>query len=262
MLEFINNNLAVASAATVVVLFVLRLMARSEGPTLWGLLPEWLDISTWNKWGLVGTVGQLAVTAALAGGTVLVAAYEDGVVTLLEIQDAGEAVLLALGFVTGVKQLSPARAARKQAESRAVTGEVNAVMVGDERGKDPTNTVSVTVSKSEYPMKPGAPIKLTALLLLMALPGCGLLQSAPVQSGLDAAEAVCNNTLLRSPDVQRMLIQSGVLPESVATVIESACAVLAATKPGLDSLLEQADKARAPRDRVLAAEARSRGLLP
>jgi len=108
-----------------------------------------------------------------------------------------------------------------------------------------------------------APITLPSVtLLLMALPGCGLLQSAPVQSGLAAAEAVCTNTLLRSPDVQRMLIQSGVVPESVATVIESACAVLAATKPGLESLLEQADKARAPRDRVLSAEARSRGLLP
>lgn len=102
----------------------------------------------------------------------------------------------------------------------------------------------------------GAAKTLPALLLLV-LPGCAALQSQPVQTGLDVAHAICNNTLLRSPDVQRMLLQSGVLPEAVPAVIEATCAAL----PGLEDLLAQADKARAPRARVLVAEAKARGLL-
>jgi len=119
MIDIINAHPTVAAATVVVLLFCLRMLSRSDGATLWGVLPEWTDITTWSRYGLVGTVGQLLVTSALAGGAVLSAGLADQVLTLAEWQAAGQAVLEALGIVTAVKHLSPGRAKRKQLERLA-----------------------------------------------------------------------------------------------------------------------------------------------
>lgn len=119
MLDIINRYPIVASTTVVVLLYCLRLLSRSDGATLWGVLPEWTDVTTWSRYGLVGTVGQLAVTAGLAGGAVLSAGLADHVLTAAEWQAAGQAVLEALGIVTAVKQVNPARAARKRVDRMA-----------------------------------------------------------------------------------------------------------------------------------------------
>jgi hypothetical protein len=94
------------------------------------------------------------------------------------------------------------------------------------------------------------------VLLALVVTGCAGWQK-PVQAGLDVAQAICQNELLRSGDVQKMLLDSGVLPEAIPAVVAATCAAI----PGLQALLDQADKARAPRARVLVNEAKARGLL-
>jgi hypothetical protein len=94
------------------------------------------------------------------------------------------------------------------------------------------------------------------LALAVTLTACAGWQQ-PAETTADTAEALCTNTLLRSEETQRMLLDSGVLPESVPPIVEAACAAL----PGVQALIEQADRQRSPRARVLLAAARARGLL-
>jgi hypothetical protein len=91
-----------------------------------------------------------------------------------------------------------------------------------------------------------------AALLLV---GCASWQDT-AQTGLDVAQAVCENELL-----QELLREDRMLSPVAADLAENACTVLAATEPGLQAILAQADQARAPRGRILAAEARARGAL-
>ena len=99
---------------------------------------------------------------------------------------------------------------------------------------------------------------ITASLFLLALTGCAGWQDT-TKTGVDVATQICENELLRTEAPN--MIASGMAPPIVSEVINTACGILAATKPGLDTLLAQADQARAPRGRVLAAEAKARGLL-
>lgn len=102
-----------------------------------------------------------------------------------------------------------------------------------------------------------------AATMVLLLTGCSALtgqQAQDAQQAVDTAAALCSNTLLRS-DTPKMLIDSGVLPEVVGDVVNNACAVLAASKPGVDALLEQAQQQRTTPARVLTVEAQRRGLL-
>lgn len=102
-----------------------------------------------------------------------------------------------------------------------------------------------------------------ALILALALTGCsafGPQEAETAQDAVDTAADLCTNQLLRS-EAPRMLIDSGVLPEVVPDVIETACAVLAASKPGIDALLQQAAQQRTTPARMLTLEAQRRGLL-
>ena len=102
-----------------------------------------------------------------------------------------------------------------------------------------------------------------ALFFAIALTGCSALtgqQAQDTQQAVDTAAGLCSNTLLRS-DTPRMLLDSGVLPEAVPAVVDTACAVLAASKPGIDALLQQAVQQRTTPARMLELEARRRGLL-
>ena len=101
------------------------------------------------------------------------------------------------------------------------------------------------------------------LAVTLLITGCAPFAGQPVQDAqqaVDTAASLCSNTLLRS-DTPRMLLDSGVLPEAVPGVIDTACAVLAASKPGIDALLEQAQRQRSTPARALTLEAQRRGLL-
>lgn len=106
-------------------------------------------------------------------------------------------------------------------------------------------------------------VGLTAVSLVMLLAGCSALtgqQAQDAQQAVDTAASLCSNTLLRS-DTPRMLLDSGMLPEAIPPAIDTACAVLAASKPGIDSLLQQAQQQRSTPARALTLEAQRRGLL-
>jgi hypothetical protein len=101
------------------------------------------------------------------------------------------------------------------------------------------------------------------IALLLLLTGCSALTPQQVdtaQDAVDTAAALCTNQLLRS-DTRRMLLESGMAPVEATATIQTACAVLAASKPGIDALLDQAAQARTTPARMLQAEARRRGLL-
>jgi hypothetical protein len=51
------------------------------------------------------------------------------------------------------------------------------------------------------------------------------------------------------------------LPEAIPPAINTACTVLAASKPGIEALLEQAARQRSTPERALTLEAQRRGLL-
>jgi hypothetical protein len=97
--------------------------------------------------------------------------------------------------------------------------------------------------------------KATSVTLVLLLSGCAGWQDT-AQTGLDVAQAVCENELL-----QELLREDRMLSPVAADLAQNACTVLAATEPGLQAILAQADQARAPRGRILAVEARARGAL-
>lgn len=247
-MQFINDHLSYVSWATVALLFIARLASKSGPPILIKLLPAWFDVTTWGKYGWLGTMGQLLVNVVLAGGTVLAASFSDGL-TKDELYAAGKAVIEAIGIYHGIKLVLPNVAARKKTlkDSSATTTQASA-----------------------------------AILLLVTAVGCGSLsQNEVVSTVLDQGQAVCQNELLRS-DTPKMLIASGVLPDYVPAVIEATCAALPVAE-----LVAQADRlaaeqpagrgdaqtsgqgsgsqfapAGSPRSRTLQDAARARGLLP
>jgi len=106
VLDFINAHVWIVSISVVTLLFGARVIAKSEGPTLWPILPKWLDVTTWSEAGWSGRLAQVALTSVLAGGTVMAAALADGQLTETELKAAGMAILEAFGIYHGAKNLA------------------------------------------------------------------------------------------------------------------------------------------------------------
>lgn len=163
-------------------LFLVRLLARSEGATLFEWLPSWFDIGTWPRWAQPIPPFLGGALAVLVGP---LRAGEPMTETLLTT--AIGAGFAAIGIYVGPRKLLVRPGARD--------------------------------GRKAVPKVPKAPRRLErtlpgAMLLTLMLAGC-----QQVQDASDYVARVCDGYLAAQPEVQAEAKRRGVSPLEVATAI-------------------------------------------
>lgn len=93
------NELAIVLVP--ILLFAARVLARSEGATLWPVLPAWADVTTWPRW------AQPILPFLLAALPVLGEQLQAGVLLWPDaLQAAAVAGLSAIGLYHAAKRVA------------------------------------------------------------------------------------------------------------------------------------------------------------
>jgi len=100
MIEFLDANRAALVVAVTVLLFVARVLSRSDGVTIAAILPTWCDVTTWPRW------AQPVVPFVLASAPGLVVDLNAGAEVLVALQAAGAAGFSAIGLYHAGKRVA------------------------------------------------------------------------------------------------------------------------------------------------------------